>query len=95
MLFALFVVAPLTLMVWRGIWGLIDEYITTINDEVNITSSSYHPSTGCHFNITSTGNNLKDIHPGIAINPQYTCYPHFHKNLIEKLIILEVYWEII
>ena len=74
MLFALFVVAPLTLMVWRGIWGLLDEYITTINDEVHITGSTYHPSTGCHFNITSTGNNLKDNHPGIAIDTQYLSY---------------------
>ena len=59
LLFAMFVIAPLTLMVWRGIWGLLDEYITTINDEVNITSATYHPSTGCHFN-TSEEPNLKN-----------------------------------
>ena len=63
LLFAMFVIAPLTLMVWRGIWGLLDEYITTINDEVNITSATYHPSTGCHFN-TSEETNLKNTHPG-------------------------------
>ena len=65
LVFVFFIVAPLTLMVWRAIWGLLDEYITTINDEVNITSSTYHPSTGCHFNKTpSFDNQLQNIHPG-------------------------------
>ena len=71
LLFAMFVIAPLTLMVWRGIWGLLDEYITTINDEVNITSATYHPSTGCHFN-TSEEPNLKNTHPGTHRIRHYT-----------------------
>ena len=34
MLFGMFVVFPLTLMVWRGVWGIIDEYITAPPDAI-------------------------------------------------------------
>jgi len=69
-------------MVWRGIWGLLDEYITTINDEVNITSSTYHPSTGCHFNKTpSFENNLQNIHPVHSRVAQYNVYIVFMVGL--------------
>ena len=85
LLFTFLVVAPLTLMVWRGIWGLLDEYITTINDEVNITSSTYHPSTGCHFNKTpSFDNNLQNIHPGSLSNIFQYCYNIFIIRLLEN-----------
>ena len=72
LVFVFFVVAPLTLMVWRGIWGLLDEYITTINDEVNITSSTYHPSTGCNFKNKThpSDDNLQNVHPGNFLFPK-------------------------
>ena len=86
LVFVFFVVAPLTLMVWRGIWGLLDEYITTINDEVNITSSTYHPSTGCNFKNKThpSDDNLQNVHPG-----KFFCFLNLMKFNQSKTLTIE------
>ena len=60
MTFSMLILTPLTLMVWRGIWGIIDEYLTMPIGETDSTPTTCNPSTLCTTNISSE-NNLRTI----------------------------------